>query len=160
MLSISEEIKQSRFRNEHQKALLNIMLTANTLYASNSRFFKRFGLSPEQYNVLRILRGNHPLPCSVLNIQERMLDKMSNASRLVDKLEMKGLVIRIQSKEDRRQVSINITQQGLKLLDEIITPFENMESSLSCVSDDELVRFNEILDIIRNVYRESGPKIQ
>jgi DNA-binding MarR family transcriptional regulator len=155
MLSIGEEIKQSRFRSEHQKSLLNIMLTANTLYASNSRFFKRYGLSPEQYNVLRIVRGNHPAPCTVLNIQERMLDKMSNASRLVDKLETKGLLLRIQCKEDRRQVSITITQKGLKVLEEISAPFESMESSLDCVSDKELVRFNEILDIIRNVYRDA-----
>ncbi len=155
MLSIGEEIKQSRFKSEHQKSVLNILLTANTLYAANSRFFKRFGLSPEQYNVLRIVRGNHPTPCTVLNIQERMLDKMSNASRLVDKLEAKGLLLRIQCKEDRRQVSITITQKGLSILDEIAEPFESLESSLSCVSDKELVRFNEILDIIRNVYRDA-----
>lgn len=155
MLSIGEEIKQSRFKSEHQKSVLNILLTANTLYAANSRFFKRFGLSPEQYNVLRIVRGNHPTPCTVLNIQERMLDKMSNASRLVDKLELKGLLLRIQCKEDRRQVSITITQKGLSILEEIAEPFESLESSLSCVSDKELVRFNEILDIIRNVYRDA-----
>ncbi|MHB1279159.1 MAG: MarR family winged helix-turn-helix transcriptional regulator [Bacteroidia bacterium] len=155
MLSIGEEIKQSHFRSEHQKSVLNILLTANTLYAANSRFFKRFGLSPEQYNVLRIVRGNHPVACTVLSIQERMLDKMSNASRLVDKLESKGLLLRIQCKEDRRQVSITITQKGLNILEEIAEPFELLESSLSCVSDTELNRFNEILDIIRNVYRDA-----
>lgn len=156
MLSIGDEIKQSHFKNEHQKALLNILLTANTLYASNSRFFKRYGLSPEQYNVLRILRGHFPKPCTVLSIQERMLDKMSNASRLVDKLESKGLLIRQQSKEDRRQVAITITEAGLKILDEIAIPFETMESTLECISDKELTRFNEILDLIRNAYREKG----
>lgn len=155
MLSIGEEIKQSRFKSEHQKSILNILLTANTLYAANSRFFKRYGLSPEQYNVLRIVRGNHPTACTVLNIQERMLDKMSNASRLVDKLESKGLLMRIQCKEDRRQVSITITQKGLSILEEIAEPFESLESSLGCVNDKELVRFNEILDIIRNVYRDA-----
>lgn len=155
MLSIGEEIKQSRFRSEHQKSLLNILLTANVLYASNSRFFKGYGLSPEQYNVLRIVRGNHPSPCTVLNIQERMLDKMSNASRLVDKLETKGLLLRIQCKEDRRQVSITITSKGLKILEEISEPFESLEASLGCVSNAELVRFNEILDTIRHVYRDA-----
>ncbi|HCS19751.1 MAG TPA: MarR family transcriptional regulator [Bacteroidetes bacterium] len=155
MLSIGEEIKQSHFRSEHQKSILNILLTANTIYASNSRFFKTYGLSPEQYNVLRIVRGNHPTPCTVLSIQERMLDKMSNASRLVDKLESKGLLLRIQCKEDRRQVSITITQKGLGILEEIAEPFESLESSLNCVSDPELIRFNEILDIIRNVYRDA-----
>lgn len=155
MLTIGEEIKQTRFKSEHQKSALNILLTANTLYAVNSRFFKRFGLSPEQYNVLRIVKGNHPTPCTVLNIQERMLDKMSNASRLVDKLELKGLLLRIQCKEDRRQVSINITQKGVNILEEISAPFESMESSLNCVTDADLVRFNEILDIIRNVYRDA-----
>ncbi len=156
MLSLGEEIKQTKFKSEHQKAMLNIMLTANTLYASNSRFFKKFDLSPEQYNVLRILRGNHPKSCSVLNIQERMLDKMSNASRLVDKLETKGLLTRIQCKEDRRQVDINITKAGLEILNQIDVPFESMESVLECVSDNELVRFNEILDTIRNMYRSAA----
>jgi len=156
MLSLGEEIKQTKFKSEHQKAMLNIMLTANTLYASNSRFFKKFDLSPEQYNVLRILRGNHPKSCSVLNIQERMLDKMSNASRLVDKLETKGLLTRIQCKEDRRQVDINITKAGLEILNQIDVPFESMESVLECVSDNELVRFNEILTTIRNMYRSAA----
>ena len=156
MLSLGEEIKQTKFKSEHQKAMLNILLTANTLYASNNRFFKKFHLSPEQYNVLRILRGTHPKPCSVLSIQERMLDKMSNASRLVDKLEAKGLLTRKPCKEDRRQVDINITKAGLQILDDIDVPFESMESVLECVSDKELARFNEILDIIRNKYRDAA----
>lgn len=156
MPSIGEEIKQSNFRNNQQKAVLNILLTANTIYAINNRFFKQFGLSPEQYNVLRILRGNQPEACTVLSIQERMLDKMSNASRLVDKLESKGLLTRKQSKEDRRQVDVVITKKGLELLDQIAIPFEGLENTLNCVSEEELNRFSDILDIIRSSYREKS----
>ena len=135
--------------------MLNIMLTANTIYACNSRFFKNFGLSPEQYNVLRILRGNHPETCTVVYIQERMLDKMSNASRLIDKLESKKLVERTQSNTDRRQVKIKITNEGIELLKAIDVPFSKMESQIKCIPEDELVHFNEMLDAMRNGYRDS-----
>jgi len=154
MLTIGEEIKQSKFKSEYQKALLNILLTANTLYASNNRFLKSYGLSPEQYNVLRILRGQFPEPSSVLNIQERMLDKMSNASRLVDKLEVKKLLTRKQCAADRRQVEVTITEEGIKLLQAIDEPFQELENKLSCISAEELDNFNDILDKIRHVYRE------
>lgn len=152
MPSISEEIKQKKFKSEQQKAMLNILLTANTIYACNSRFFKNYGLSPEQYNVLRILRGNHPETCTVIYIQERMLDKMSNASRLIDKLEAKNLVDRTQSDTDRRQVKIRITDEGIELLKTIDVPFSKMESQIKCIPEDELVHFNEILDALRNGY--------
>ncbi|MBI1223141.1 MAG: MarR family transcriptional regulator [Bacteroidetes bacterium] len=154
MLSIGEEIKQSKFRNAQHKTVLNILLTANTIYAINNRYFKQFGLSGEQYNVLRILRGNHPEACTVLSIQERMLDKMSNASRLVDKLETKGLLTRKQSKDDRRQVDVCITKKGLQLLDDISIPFEKMDQALKCVSEEELNRVSDILDVIRGTYRQ------
>lgn len=155
MPTISEEIKQTKYQSEYHKAILNILLTANTLYATNNRFLKTFGLSPEQFNVLRILRGQYPEPCTVLSIQERMLDKMSNASRLVDKLETKKLLTRKQSKTDRRQVEIKITEAGLQLLTKIDQPMLELENRLKCVSDKELARFNEMLDLIRNTYRDN-----
>ncbi len=155
MQTIGDEIKQKTFQSEYQKAVLNVLLTANILYATNSRFLKGFGLSPEQFNVLRILRGQYPDPCTVLSIQERMLDKMSNASRLVDKLEAKKLLTRKQSSLDRRQVEIKITDNGLTLLKEIDGPMLEMEKRLKCVDDKDLQRFNDILDIIRNNYREN-----
>ena len=160
MLSIEEEIKQTKFKSDYQKAILNVLVTANTLYASNNRFLKCYGLSLEQYNVLRILRGQFPKPCTVLTIQERMMDKMSNASRLVDKLETKKLLVRKQCAQDRRQVEITITESGLQLLKEIDEPFQVLEKKLECITPDELGRFNTILDQIRHVYRDQSPNDQ
>ncbi|TNE78357.1 MAG: MarR family transcriptional regulator [Bacteroidetes bacterium] len=152
--TIGEEIKQRKFRSEVQKAILNILVTSNKLYASNNRFLKQFGLSQEQYNVLRILRGLHPDPSTVLNIQERMMDKMSNASRLVDKLEAKKLLTRTQCASDRRQVEIVITQEGLDLLKMIDEPISSLEKKLSDLPEKDLIRVNEVLDQIRYFAQE------
>lgn len=147
--SVGDEIKQRKFRNEYQKVLLNLMVTANKLYASNNRFLKSFGLSLEQYNVLRILRGQFPETSTVLNIQNRMMDKMSNASRLVDKLEAKGLLTRKQCASDRRQVEILITDTGLNLLKEIDEPIVALEDKISVIPEKEMAKVNALLDEIR-----------
>ncbi len=152
--TLGDEIKQRKFRSEAQKAILNILVTSNKLYASNNRFLKQYGLSQEQYNVLRILRGLHPETSTVLNIQERMMDKMSNASRLVDKLEAKKLLTRTQSPTDRRQVEILITQEGLDLLKLIDEPVGMLEKRLNDIPEKELIRMNEILDQIRYYAQE------
>ncbi len=152
VISLAEEIKQGEFKSEYQKALLNIMVTANKIYANNSRFLKSYGISQEQYNVLRILRGQFPNPSTVLNIQNRMLDKMSNASRLVDKLEAKKLLSRKQSKNDRRQVEILISEKGLELLNEIDEPMGEQEKRFYTVDQSSLESLNETLDKIRSHY--------
>src|SRR5688572_20535772 len=101
-MKLEEEIRQGKFKSEHHKAVLNIIYTAGWLNGIHTRILKKYGISPQQFNILRILRGQHPKPATINLLIERMLDKMSNASRLVDKLKVKGLVERRQCDQDRR----------------------------------------------------------
>ncbi len=119
VMKIEEEIKQSAFKNAYQKVFINILYTSNWLQLRQSTQFKQFGVTLPQYNVLRILRGQFPKPATVNLLIERMLDKTSNASRIVDKLEAKELVTRTQCPTDRRTVDILITEKGLTLLKQI-----------------------------------------
>jgi DNA-binding MarR family transcriptional regulator len=152
MSSIEEEIRQKQFPNIYVKTDVNILFTAAWLQARFNRFMKQFGISHQQFNVLRILRGQHPNPVMLTQITERMIDKMSNATRLVDKLKQKKLVTREQNLQNRRQVDIRITAEGLKLLEKIdkemhaVMPPEHYTN----LTETELKQFNKILDKIRN----------
>ena len=148
-MRIEEEIKQSTFSSEYHKLLINLLYTGNWLYHKNKKFLKTYGLSPEQYNVLRILRGQHPKPSTVNLLNERMLDKMSNVSRLVEKLRLKNLVIRKECPEDRRQVDVMITKKGLSLLKEIDQYSAQMEKPLKKIEEDEARALNTLLDRLR-----------
>jgi len=112
---------------------------------------KPFGLTAQQYNVLRILRGQQNNPMTVLGITERMMDKMSNASRLVDKLLEKKLVLRRECPQDRRAVDVIILPAGLAILEEIDQVQLAWEKNFKDISTDKLDQINEILDEIRNV---------
>ena len=148
-VELEKEIQQTKFKNPAHKAVLNIFFTAGWLGCQQQRFFKEHGLSPQQYNVMRILRGQKENPITINGIQERMLDKSSNASRLIDKLEEKKLVDRMISKKDRRQVDIVITAKGLALLKSIDVEIEQMESSYSNITTKEGEELNRILDKLR-----------
>ena len=118
-MKLEEEIGQKIFKNEIQKMMINIMYTSNWLQNILSDNLKDFDITPQQFNVLRILRGQHPNPARMHLLQERMLDKMSNASRLVERLRKKGLVLRKICRNDRRAVDVKITDSGLALLKRI-----------------------------------------
>lgn len=148
-MELEKEIKQKKFSSERAKAHLNILFTGNWLNNLNNKFFKEYGLSSQQYNVLRILRGKHPEKIMLGDIQCRMLDRMSNASRLVDKLVLSGLVMRQESEGDRRKVDIWITQHGLDLLARIDRNFETVEKSFGNISEEEAAELNKILDKLR-----------
>lgn len=130
--------------------VINLVYTSGWLSSEQNRFFKRFGISSQQYNVLRILRGQFPNPASVGLIQERMLDKMSNASRLIEKLKQKKLVKRSECSKDRRQVDVLITDDGLKLLEEIDKLNGEMHSICNTLNQTEKKKLNELLDKLRN----------
>ena len=149
-MDLSTSIKQTKFRNEYHKMVLNIIYTAGSINAQQTRFLKQFGISPQQYNVLRILRGQKPVPASVGLLQERMLDQMSNASRLVEKLKLKKLLIRKECKADRRQVDILITDEGLKLLEVIDNEFDDFEKFMGILSIEEASELNKLLDKLNN----------
>jgi DNA-binding MarR family transcriptional regulator len=145
MGDLSKEIN-SNFESEQQKALLNIIFTSHWITNLQNEFFKAFGLSPQQYNILRILRGaNQPL--KVQTIKSRMIDRSPNVTRLTDKLIDKSLIERLNCKTDRRVVHIKITQKGLNLLTDIPSkPFFKLTSN---ISKDEARHLNILLDKLR-----------
>lgn len=145
MGDISKELN-SKFSNERVKALINVLYTASWINGYQNHFFQPFGISPQQYNILRILRGaNEPL--RVQTIKERMIERSPNATRLMDKLCEKQLIRRLPCKEDRRVVFIEITQKGLDLLNEISDDFN--EEILNNISEDEAKQLNQLLDKFR-----------
>jgi len=148
-MRIEDEIKQEAFKSEYHKLVVNLRFTANWLNASHSKVLRKSGLSIQQFNVLRILRGQHPKPSSLILIRERMLDKESNASRLIDKLESSGCISRIQCPKDRRQVDITITQKGLDLLEKISPEMEQLSMREISLTETEAQTLNALLDKMR-----------
>jgi len=148
-MRIEDAIKQKSFKDPYNKALVNLLYTNSYIVARQGKLFKPYGLSPEQYNVLRILRGKHPEPITVSSIQDRMLNKMSNASRLVEKLKQKDLVNRTECPSDRRQVDITITEKGLGTLDDLEDKIDNFNRQILNLNESELQQLNELLDKLR-----------
>jgi DNA-binding MarR family transcriptional regulator len=148
-MSIEQDIKQANFKSPYSKAIINVIYTNNWLQSLQVEIFKPFDLTLQQYNVLRILRGQYPNPITVIAIIERMLDKMSNASRLVDKLLAKELVIRRLCPNDRRAVDVIITEKGLKLLEELDTLQNQWEGKLHGLTENEALQLSELLDKMR-----------
>jgi len=148
-MKIESEIKQTTFTNEYQKAVINIVFTSSWINSENNRFLKRYDLTSQQFNVLRILRGQYPEPVSVQVLIERMIDKMSNASRLVEKLRQKELVQRKECGTDRRKVDVVITDKGLLLLEKIDSSWEEFEKNFKKISVDKAKELNNILDNFR-----------
>ena len=148
-MSIEKDIKQANFKSPYSKAVINILYTNNWLQSLQVEVFKPFDLTLQQYNVLRILRGQYPNPITVIAIIERMLDKMSNASRLVDKLLAKELVIRRLCPHDRRAVDVIITEKGLELLEELDTLQSQWEDKLRGLTEIEALQLSNLLDKMR-----------
>jgi DNA-binding MarR family transcriptional regulator len=148
-MKLEEEIKQDSFRNEYQKLTINLLFTGNWVYSLNKKFLKPYAISPEQYNVLRILRGQQGKPASINLLNERMLDKMSNVSRLVEKLRMKDLISRCESENDRRQVDITITDKGLSILAKLDNDILRFEERFKTITEDEAKTINDLLDKLR-----------
>ncbi|PIQ22198.1 MAG: MarR family transcriptional regulator [Cytophagales bacterium CG18_big_fil_WC_8_21_14_2_50_42_9] len=146
-MRLEEEIKQPAFKDEYQKVLINVFYTSSWLQASLSRLFKKYDLTMPQFNLLRILRGQYPKPATINLLIERMLDKTSNASRLVDKLEAKNLVTRKQCPNDRRTVDVLITQAGLDLLSRMDE--EDIYQAINNLTEPEARQLNLLLDKIR-----------
>lgn len=149
-MELEKEIKQEKFQNEHQKLVLNIIFTSNWLNLNQIQILKPHGISPQQYNILRILRGQYPKQATVSLLTERMLDKSSNASRLVEKLRLKQLVERRECPHDRRAVNVRITEQGLNLLKELDPVVDYMGNIVHKVSESEAQALNGFLDRLRD----------
>lgn len=148
-MRLEEEIKQEKFRNEFHKLAVNIIFTHSWLIHKINQTLSKFDLTPQQFNLLRILRGQYPSPASISLLKERMLDKMSDASRLVDRLIQKGLVERKICEQDRRRVDVIITKKGLSTLKKIDLKNEEMDSLMKNISKSEAKQLNDLLDKLR-----------
>jgi MarR family 2-MHQ and catechol resistance regulon transcriptional repressor len=145
MPRIDDEL-QSRFESEQQKAMLNVLFTANWFKARQVELFKPYGISPQQYNILRILRGARDR-MNMHSVKERMIDRAPNATRLTDKLIAKGLVERARCEEDRRVVYVRISAKGLELLDRIDEQNKvEQEESARRLDTADAEHLNRILD--------------
>jgi DNA-binding MarR family transcriptional regulator len=145
-MGIEKDIQQDKFKSSHQKAGINIIYTASCINLHASHFLKQFELTPPQFNVLRILRGQFPKAITVNEIINRMLDKSSNASRIVEKLKAKELINRKECEHDRRQVDVSITQKGLNILIEIDQLEEKFAFGTGSLTDEEAEKLSTLLD--------------
>ncbi len=145
-MSIEEEIKQTNFRNVQQKTILNILFTSNWIQNKQKEFFEPFGITGQQYNILRILRGQYPNQISGAEIKNRMLDKNSDVSRLLDRLIGKKLVVKSQCPKDKRASDISISETGLELLQKLDGAIDLQESQLMALSPEEASALSSLLD--------------
>ena len=147
-MGIEKDIQQTNFRNEFQKMGINIIYTANWLNEKMGQILATEDITQQQYNILRILRGSDA-PLSTLKIRERMLDKMSDTSRIVDRLIVKGLVEKTACIKDKRLVDITVSKKGLQLLEKLDSLNDHIDSVLKGVSEKEANTMNQILDKLR-----------
>ncbi|WP_338765269.1 MarR family transcriptional regulator [Bernardetia sp. ABR2-2B] len=148
-MKIEEALKTSKFKSDQHRAMLNIMFTASWLRGKVVSKLKCYGISQEQYNVLRILRGSHPQPLCVKDITDRMIDKNSNTTRIMDKLITKKYINKWRSQEDRREVNISISEIGLELLKEIDKEESIDRPNYLNLSDAEAGLLSALLDKLR-----------
>jgi DNA-binding MarR family transcriptional regulator len=149
-MKLEDEIKQDKFESNYHKAVINIIYTANWLRDRQMEVFKAFDVLPQHYNVLRIIKGKHPEPCSPGEIKEVMLDKGNDVTRLVDKLVKKGLVKRNLCESNRRKIDLQITEKGLTFLKELNDPMKKQLSVMKkTMSEKEAGLLSDILDKMR-----------
>lgn len=149
-MKLEEAIQQKAFKSPQQKLIINLLYTHHWLDAFYAEFFKGIDITTQQYNVLRILRGQYPDYCNLKLIKERMLDRMSDTSRIVDKLVLKKYVDRMVCPNDRRQVNLLISDKGLELLKEL--DFIDKQTTNICknLTEKEVQQLNNLLDKLRD----------
>ena len=147
-MGIEQDIQQPNFRNEFQKMGINLLFTANWLNEQIGKMLSDEGVTQQQYNILRILRGS-TTPLSTLKIRERMLDKMSDTSRIVDRLIAKELVLKNTCEKDKRLVDITLSPKGLDLVDQLDQFNDRIDALLKGINESEAKTMNQILDKIR-----------
>lgn len=148
-MGIEKEIHQQTFRNNRQKALLNLLYTYGWAIEKIKTFLSQEDITHQQYNILRILRGAHPQPLSTLQIRERMLDKMSDTSRIVDRLVLKDLVKKTTCSKDKRLVDVVITEKGQEILQKLDAQADPMDQILGSLSNEEAETLSHLLDKLR-----------
>lgn len=148
-MRLEEEIQSTKFEDNYQKVVINITYTYGWLSNVLRGEFEKFNLTAQQFNILRILRGQSPKPSTVNLLKERMLDKMSDASRIVDRLVQKGLVSRCTNTSDRRAVDIHISEQGLDILSQIDIEFISRDFIKGNLTEEEAGKLSDLLDKLR-----------
>jgi DNA-binding MarR family transcriptional regulator len=153
MSNIEKLISQKTFSSEYNKGLIGLIFVGNWIVSRHQHFFKKFDITMQQYNILRILRGQYPKAANINTLKERMLDKMSDVSRLVERLRKAGLVERKSSEIDRRAVDVQITAKGLSLLEIVDKDLPDLEDSLKeSLSEEEITTLNSLLDKVLTRY--------
>src|ERR1700709_2451876 len=147
-MKIDQEI-QGKFEDNYHRAVVNLNYTYGWMSNLLRGHFEKYNLTSQQFNVLRILRGQYPKPATVNLIKERMIDKMSDASRIVDRLVQKGLVSRCTNNKDRRAVDIRISDVGLDILSKMDIEFKTKEMLKNNLTEDEAVKLRDLLDKLR-----------
>ncbi len=150
MPSVEELIHLSKFKNEKHKCIVSIICASNLICNHHEEILEKYGLTLQQFNVLRILRGQSPSPSTVNLIRERMMDKMSDASRIVERLRKAELVERVQCEKDRRAVDVLITKKGLNLLSQIDKLESRMQQPFAKLNDKEAKLLNELIAKVLN----------
>jgi len=151
-MKIEDEIKQPQFKSVHQKAIINLVFTHSWFHRDQKHVFKQFDMTPQQFNVLRILRGRHPNAASPKEIKEVMVDKTPDVTRLVDRLLLKGYVTREVCEENRKMMDITISDKGLQALEEIDPiVWEQVKRLETVLTNDEANELNRLLDKLREM---------
>jgi DNA-binding MarR family transcriptional regulator len=144
-VAIEEEIKQQKFKSDHQKALINLLYTASWVQGKQQDFFKSFKITAQQFNILRILKGQHPQSISGTEIKSRMLDRNSDVSRLLDRLVGKELVTKRTCPNDKRATDVNITEAGLELL-KTLDKYQSQIDGVLSLTEEEAAQLSNLLD--------------
>ncbi|MEJ7646820.1 MAG: MarR family transcriptional regulator [Chryseolinea sp.] len=147
-MKIEDEIKQYKFRNSHQKAVINLLYTTNWVLAKQKDLFQPHNITGQQYNILRILRGQYPNSISATEIKSRMLDKNSDVSRLLDRLLAKNIISKQTSISDKRAADIYLTEEGLQLLN-VIDQKQHLLDSILLLSEEDASVLSDLLDKCR-----------
>ncbi|MFD2918834.1 MarR family winged helix-turn-helix transcriptional regulator [Terrimonas rubra] len=153
-MSIEKDINQGRFGSEYHKASVNLLFTHNWVMEKVKEICASENLTPQQFNILRILRGSFPEPLSTMQIRQRMLDKMSDTSRIVDRLIVKGLVKKNVSLKDKRLVAVQITPQGKQVLEKMDIKQTTLDNILGNLTAAEASILSDLLDKIRHIPNE------
>ena len=149
-MKLSEYLKQDRFASPAQEAMLNVLVTSSWLMSRLAEVVAPFGITPAQYNVLRILRGSHPEKRTCSEVGDRLIDRTPDVTRLLNRLEKRGLITRARAEHDRRVVQVGITEAGLSLLEEMQAPMEALqERLLGHLERDEQQHLSHLLERVR-----------
>ena len=146
MNTIEKLISQKKFKNSYHKNMISLLYTVNLINSHQDSIFKDSKITKQQYNALRILKGQYPEPSTIGLIKERLIDKNSDASRMVDRLCKLEFIERLASKTDKRAADVRITKKGLKLIEKLADKVDDLESPLKTLSKKESEILNEILD--------------